>query len=209
MPYSHLFETDDTYMKFLPQILLTAAIIAVASGVMAFLLRPSSSGGIEITLPPPTPQQSQQIGVYITGAVQFPGVYSLLKDDRLEQVLQAAGGPTSEADLAAVNLAIRLSDEDHWHIPALGESSSAAAANSTTAKSTANAGSANKSKKIDLNSADVELLKTLPGIGDVRAQAILSYRNAHGPYLTVDDLLAVGGIGPATLESIRDLIEAR
>ena len=199
------------YMKFLPQILLTAAIIAVASGVMALVFRSSSPGGMQITLPTATPENSREVAVYITGAVQFPGVYSLVEGDRLQQALQAAGGPTSEADLAAVNLAVRLSDEDHWHIPAKGEPV-AAAANSTPANSPAAAKSistAGHPKIIDVNSADVELLKTLPSIGDVRARAILRYRDAHGPYPTVDDLLAVNGIGPATLESIRDLIEAR
>ena len=160
---------------------------------------------MEITLPVPTPQQSQQVGVYITGAVQFPGVYSLLEGDRLQQAIQAAGGPTAEADLTAINLAIRLSDEDHWHIPALGETRPGAAANSTSANTSVVAGQSNI---IDLNSADVDLLKTLPGIGDVRARAIVSYRTTHGPYPTVDDLLAVNGIGPATLESIREMVEA-
>lgn len=189
-------------IKFLPQILLTAAIIALVSGVMALVMRPSSPGGMQITLPSPTTENAEQVGVYVTGAVQFPGVYSLIEGDRVQQAIQAAGGPTADADLTAVNLASRLSDEDHWHIPALGEAP--VAPSTASAMSSAVAGS----PKIDVNLADVELLTTLPGIGEVRAQAIVSFREANGPYPAVDDLLAVNGIGPATLESIRDLIEA-
>lgn len=193
-------------MKFLPHILITAAIVAVVSGIMALVFQPSGSGGMQITLPSPTPVGSSEIGVYVTGAVQFPGVYSMAEGDRLQQALQAAGGPTADADLNAVNLAIRLRDEDHWNIPELGESPSAASANSfTVAGSPENAGS----PKVDVNSADVQSLKTLPGIGEVRANAIIVFRQTNGPFPTVDDLLAVNGIGSATLEAIRALIEAR
>ena len=209
VPYSRLSEAEIPYMKFLPQIIITAAIIAVASGIMAFISQPSS-GGVQITLPAPTPEQSREVGVYITGAVQFPGVYSLAEGDRLQQAVQAAGGPTADADLTAINLAARLSDEDHWHIPTLGEALSLAGP--ANADSTAVAGSpkiAGSPGLIDVNGADAELLRSLPGIGEVRANAILAFRETNGPFPTIDDLLAVNGIGPATLESIRDLIEAR
>ena len=63
--------------------------------------------------------------------------------------------------------------------------------------------------KINLNSADIEQFKTLPGIGDVRAQAIVSYRDANGPFAAIEDILDVQGIGAATLDSIRELIEVR
>ena len=191
-------------MKFLPQILITAAIIALASGVIAYISQPSSSGGMQIPLPAATPEKSRQVGVYITGAVQFPGVYSLTEGDRLQQALQAAGGPTADADLTAVNLAIRLRDEDHWNIPVIGDSLSAA--DSTNAGPSAIAGSPNK---INVNKANAELLQSLPGIGEVRANAIVGFRETNGPYPTVDDLLAVNGIGPTTLKTMRDLIEAR
>ena len=63
--------------------------------------------------------------------------------------------------------------------------------------------------KIDVNSATAATLDTLPGIGEVKAQAIVTFRESNGPFATVDDLLLVSGIGPATLDSIRDLVDAR
>jgi competence protein ComEA len=117
---------------------------------------------------------------------------------RLDQVVQAAGGATEDADLAAVNLAARVGDEDHWHVPRQGEEAQPQQASSSAT-----------SQKIDLNQADPELLKSLPGIGDVKAQAIISYRQANGPFPNVDALLGVPGIGAATLDGIRDLVEVR
>ncbi len=101
-----------------------------------------------------------------------------------------------------MNLASLLNDEDHWHIPTIGDSSPA------DIKTSANASTiASNPKK--MNSADVKLLETLPGIGEIRTKAMIGHRDANGPFPTMDDLLAVNSIGAATLESIRSLIEAR
>ena len=91
-----------------------------------------------------------------------------------------------------------MADEQHWHIPARGEEPPVA-----TGERIADSG------KIDLNSASVESLKSLPGIGDVKALAIVRYRQGNGPFSRVEDVLAVSGIGPATLEAIRELVEVR
>ena len=187
-------------MKFLPQILLIAAIIAVVSGAIALFIQPSDSEGVHITLPEPTTVISAQVGVYATGAIQFPGMSSLSEGDRVQQALQAAGGPTADADLTAVNLASLLNGENHWHIPAISESAPALTRTNANLSSSAYN---TKISKINVNSANVELLKTLPGIGEVRAKAMVGHRDANGPFPTVN------GIGPATLESIRSLIEAR
>ena len=137
--------------------------------------------------------------VYISGAVLSPGVYAVIEGDRLTRVVEAAGGATEDADLAAVNLAVRVADEDHWHIPRLGET---VPAETATAAGTL-------AGKIQINSADADELASLPGIGPVRAEAIMRYREANGPFFSAEDLLAVSGIGPVTLEAIRDLIEVR
>ena len=119
-------------------------------------------------------------------------------DGLLARVVEAAGGATEDADLGAVNLAARVADEDHWHIPRLGETAPA-----ETPPAGALAG------KVHINSADADELASLPGIGPVRAEAIMRYREATGPFSSAEDLLAVTGIGPVTLEAIRDLIEVR
>jgi competence protein ComEA len=92
----------------------------------------------------------------------------------------------------------RVRDEDHWHIPRVGEK--------PRPSSSAQPGVPGK---ININAATPEVLKTLPGIGDVKAKAIVAHRDTNGSFTKVDDLLRVTGIGPATLAAIRDLIEAR
>jgi competence protein ComEA len=180
-----------------PAVLIGAALAAVA-GAIFLIARESPSGGIEIVLPTPAAAGPIDLKVYVSGAVREPGFYEASPGHRLEDVVNMAGGPSSDADLDAINLATRVRDEDHWHIPRIGEEPQAAAGQQ-----------AGGSGRIDLNSADVGLLDTLPGIGEVKAQAIVKFRESNGPFATVDDLLAVSGIGPATLESIRDLVDAR
>lgn len=157
-----------------------------------------SGGAIEIARPTATAEPVVELKVYVTGAVRAPGVYALQQDSRLDEAIEAAGGAIDDADLTAVNLAARVTDEQHWHIPRVGE-----AARPPPTEAAVSSG------KLDLNSASVSLLKSLPNIGDVKAQAIVSYRDANGPFASVDALLEVNGIGPATLEAVRDLVVVR
>ena len=184
--------------------ILAAAILASAAGGVFLLVRTSgSSGGIEIVLPAATVVAPPDIKVYVTGAVRSPGVYDVAENSRLVDVVEAVGGATDDADLAAVNLASRVSDEQHFHVPRVREAVPEAPARSSPSTG------GDASGKIDLNSADVGALTTLPNIGDVKAKAIASYREANGPFPDVDAVLGVNGIGPATLDAIRDLVEAR
>ena len=186
-------------MKRLSLIVLAVAVVAAFAGaVMVIVKLPPKQDGFDITLPSATPSPESASRVYISGAVRFPGVYSVRDGDRLAQVVEAAGGAAPDADLDVVNLAARVKDEDHWHIPTTGES--------IQARVTQGSGT---STKIDVNSADVALLKSLPGIGDVKAQSIIDYRDTNGPFSSVEGLLDIRGIGPATLDAIRDLVEVR
>ena len=186
-------------MKLASQVVLVVAVVAaVAGGVVLFVRGPTSGNSIELVLPAATSVPETELKVYITGAVRLPGVYAVGLGSRLIDVVDAAGGPIRQADLAAVNLAVRVADEQHWHIPAQGEEPPVA-----TGERIADSG------KIDLNSASVESLKSLPGIGDVKALSIVRYRQGNGPFSRVEDVLAVSGIGPATLEAIRELVEVR
>ena len=195
-------------LKLVLNMVLGAAIVACVVGAGVLVLRDSRSpDGMEIILPPPTPvpvesQPVARIQVYVSGEVVRPGVYRLDPEHRVADALNAAGGPTSDADLDRINLALRLNDEDQVHVPAVG-STVAGQARETGAPNSTDPG------KLNLNTATVNELETLPGIGSVRAEAIVEHRNSHGPFERIDDLVEVSGIGDGILGSIRHLIEVR
>lgn len=180
--------------KTLLNAFLVIAAIAAISGALALLLRNDSNPGIEIVLPTPTP--TPELKVHISGAVRSPGVYTFQDGDRLQDVVNAAGGLLPEADPSAVNLAERMRDEGQFHIPKVGE----------TPAITPSTDSAPEDLLIDINIASVPLLQTLPGIGEVRAAAIVEYRETRGPFRTTLDIMKVSGIGSGVYEDIRDLI---
>ena len=134
------------------------------------------------------------ITVDVKGAVKQPGVYELRSDSRVHDAIHKAGGMTAEANSQSVNLAQKLSDEAVIYVPALGSSES---------PSTSSA-SAEKTGKVHLNRATESELQTVSGIGQKRAQDIIAYRDANGPFRSVDDLKNVSGIGEKTLEKLRD-----
>ena len=188
-------------MKAASQItLVLATLIAVVGGVVFLIRLAPSNDGVQLILPADTPTPSVTFKVYVSGAVRNPDVYAFDEGDRLKDAIEAAGGFTEDANRDAMNLSARLKDEDHWRIPRLGEEIS---------QETSSVQGANLSGKININSADIETLKRLPGIGDVKAQTIISYREANGPFSSVEELIDVRGIGPATLDAFRDMIEVR
>jgi competence protein ComEA len=134
---------------------------------------------------------TEEIRVYVTGAVQRPGVYPLTDGDRWIDALVAAGGPTADANLAAVNLARRARDEDKILVPSL---------------SGADVASASQSPLVDLNTASAEKLATLPGIGEVRAGRIIDSRERDGSFASVDELLERDLIPLSVFEEIADLV---
>ena len=183
-------------------ILLMVGIVATIAGGAVLLFRDSGSAdGITITLDEPalavTPTMYAEvpatIKVYVSGEARHPGVYELSADARLDDALQAAGGPTSDAALEVINLAKRLSDEDHIHIP--GQSDMGTRPMQTEASlPTASAGLSEQggSGRLNINTATVEELTTLPNIGPSRAAAIVDYREHEGPFSSIDDLMNVG-----------------
>ncbi|MFQ5860100.1 MAG: helix-hairpin-helix domain-containing protein [Dehalococcoidia bacterium] len=173
-----------------PLLLGVLLVVAVAGGVLLLVNR-SPGGAVEILLPTATP--TPELKVYMTGAVVNPGVYTLQPSARLEDALEAAGGPTGDADLQRVNLAQQVRDEDAFHIPRVGE---------PLPTSTPQG----QDGRVNLNTASQAELEQLPDIGPVKAQAIIEYRETNGPFRRVEDLLLVPGIGPATLQQLRELV---
>ena len=145
--------------------------------------------------PPPT--TAAALVVQAAGAVTTPGVYRVPPGSRVLDVVTAAGGPTSTADLGAVALAAKVVDGQRVYVPQRGEPPPA---------TTPGGGPGPPPAPLDLNAADRNALEGLPGVGPALAQAIVDYRDEHGPFHSIDDLLDVRGIGPAKLDGFRDLV---
>lgn len=144
------------------------------------------------------------ICIYVAGSVINPGVYNLAEGSRVYEAIEMAGGATPGADLASINLAKPLTDAEMVYVPAEGETPSASYA--AGAAPTSAAGGAQGSGPVNINTAGVEELKTLNGIGDSLAQAIVDDRERNGPFTSVDDLVRVSGIGAKTLARFADKV---
>jgi competence protein ComEA len=181
------------------RVLVTAvvAVVALALGGRS-LLRPTHT-----SVPPPihvarakAPAQTALVYVDVVGAVRRPGLYRLGTGARVADALARAGGPTRKADLELINLAALVADGEQIAVPRRGAAVSAAAGG----------GAAAASGPVHLNSATLEQLDELPGVGPVTAQKIVDYRTQHGGFDSVDELDAVAGIGPARLADLRPLV---
>lgn len=144
-----------------------------------------------------------EVVVHVAGAVASPGVQRLPTGARVVDAVDAAGGATPDADLARVNLAAPLVDGQQVYLVRQGEVPPPAVA--TGAPTGAGpGGAAGGDGPIDINRATATELEELPGVGPATAEAIISHRERHGPFASVDDLLDVRGIGDAKLEQIRE-----
>lgn len=176
--------------------LLLAVVVVVATVSLLLWSRPAPAR----VAPParagagasPSPSLSVVI-VHVGGAVRRPGLYEFPIGSRVADAIESAGGALRSSDLDALNLAELLVDGTKVAVPRAGEV--------TTALPTAASSSA--PAVIPLNSADQVMLETVPGIGPVTAAAIIARRTEVGAFASVDELLDVDGIGPATLEAIR------
>lgn len=177
---------------------LALSYILVA-GIAFLAARLPAPGGVQILPPVPTATPAP-VRVYVSGAVNAPGVYTLPPGSIAQDALLAAGGPLGEADLWLVNLAAPVSNGQQVHVPRVGEK--------VAQKSPSSGPTPSLSPPLNLNTATAAELEQLPGIGPSLAARIVQYRQEHGPFRTVDALLLVSGIGPATLERIRGLVTA-
>ena len=144
--------------------------------------------------------QEAVIFVDIKGEVKKPGVYQMKAGDRVKDAIDAAGGLTAEADSQKVNLAQRVEDQMVIVVPKIGEEGDAAIPAGATSKE------ASKEGKVNINTATVEELKTLKGVGEKKAEAIIEYRKKNGSFKTKEDLMKVRGIGKKLFESFEERI---
>jgi len=183
--------------RALAYVLALLAVLALA-GRVAFKDEPPAPPAAPLNLRA-EPAPARKLVVHVVGQVFKPGLYSLPDGSRVDDAISRAGGPKPRAALEAVNLAAPVADGQQIIVPSRQEAAQARAGGAV-------AGGAGGGR-VHLNSATLEQLDELPGIGPVTAQKILDYRTEHGAFGSVDELDAVPGIGPATLAELRDLVD--
>lgn len=155
------------------------------------------------------------IVVHVCGAVNEPGVYELAEDCRVMDAVLAAGGLREDADSEYVNLAATLSDGDKVRIPTkeevtqMSQGGSEWIDNGVITSQTQKNTEENGLQKVNINTADKELLCTLPGIGETRAESILAYRSEHGSFSQIEDIMQVSGIKESSFQKIKDQITVK
>ena len=189
-------------------IVLTGLTLAVVAGLL--LLWSHRPRAVPITISTPVPTATATITpvptpalvrVYVTGAVLHPDVYVLPAGSIVKDAIETAGGATSEADLDSVNLAVEVQDQQQVHVPRLGEAASPVLRSATPVLIATPAGG-----KVNINTASVEELDVLPGVGPTIAQRIVDYRTENGPFRSIEDLMQVKGIGSATFADLKDQV---
>ena len=144
---------------------------------------------------------NKEITVYISGEVKKAGIVILKSGDRLATAVEKLGGTTNKADLNKVNLAMKVEDEQHYIIPKIGEEVSEESVEVTNKEV-----SSQESSKININTATIEELDTLPGVGEATANKIVNHRSENGEFKTVEEIKNVNGIGDKKFENIKELI---
>ncbi|RJP54497.1 MAG: ComEA family DNA-binding protein [Anaerolineaceae bacterium] len=182
---------QDILKAFYPT--FVGVLIGLVLGGLLWIVARSPRGNSVALLPPPTPAP---LVVDVAGAVPRPGVYELPGGSRVNDAIEAAGGFLAEADKSTINLAAPLEDGQRLEIPFLAGVESVGA---TRVEEVA-------LELIDINTADVDTLITLPGIGPTLAQRIIDYRETYGDFYYIEDIMNVPGIGFDTFENIMDLI---
>ena len=211
-------------------ITVSGVILFLLAGSVTMFMQPSESPA-----PTPAPQQSAQLTpqtpppvptpqaepqndnepviwyVYVTGEVAKPGIVTLSEGARVFHAVDAAGGFTKDADTAAVNLAAVLADQTQIHVPAKSEQNRPQLIPNNPPQVVRVPGVASgirspASGLVDINRADLQELQRINGVGPAIAQRIIDYRNAHGAFSSVEDLINVKGIGNARLNQIRSQV---
>lgn len=191
------------------------AAVALAAGVLFYRAGTSGASGTETRAVPLGGSQSGETGaanststtldrvlVHVAGAVVRPGVYELSPGARVADAVELAGGALAEADLDRLNLASKVADGQRVGVPRRGEPLN----DGGVAASNAGAEDGTGGGLVNLNTASLTQLETLPGVGPATAAKIVSYRQERGGFKSVRDLLNIRGIGEARFTELRDRV---
>ena len=176
-----------------------AALLAVlvVAGRLAFKDAKGQSARPPVVAMRASPAPAKKLLVHVVGGVRRPGLYRLDDGSRVDDAVRMAGGPRPKAALDLINLAAPVADGQQVIVPLKGKNGAVGAADIPGAPP----------QPVHLNSATLEQLDTLPGIGPVTAQKILDYRTEHGAFSSVEELDSVPGIGPARLAELKELVD--
>lgn len=196
-----MIDTPDPSPRITILVFIVVVLAVIGGAVLLLATRPEP---VQITINPPVPTPTAApsatpapIMVYVTGAVQQPEqTYTLPAGSRAQDAIDAAGGTLDTADLARVNIAQILQDGDQIHVPEI------SAEGEEVVLPTPSGGI----RKVNVNTATLEDLMTLPGVGEALARRILEYRAENGNFTELADLDEVSGIGPAMLDNLQDLV---
>jgi competence protein ComEA len=175
----------------------------VLAGTLIYVSR-APAGEAIILQPAPT---EAPIAVHVIGAVPRPGLYEFSEGARVQDAIDAAGGLLASANANGLNLAALLEDGQQLDVPYSDGQAPVPGEDSFDLPSgTTDPSDNSDSELININTASLEELDSLPGIGPTTAQKIIEYREENGPFTVIEDIENVSGIGPATFENIKDLI---
>jgi competence protein ComEA len=175
-------------------------VVLVLAGRFVLGAGAASSGGdgaAEVVAQPLRAEAAPPVVVHVVGAVRVPGLYRLARGKRVADAVERAGGATGKADLALINLAAPVADGQQIVVPARAPPGAAAGEGG---------GGDAAAGPVHLNTATLEQLDELPGVGPVTAQKILDYREKHGAFSSLRELDAIPGIGPARLAQLSELV---
>lgn len=189
-------------MKQIAYVLIGLLFGFVLAGVL-FWVTHLQQGTAIVLEPAPT---KIPIEVQVIGGVVRPGVYTLPDGSRVQDAITAAGGLLAETDPSTINLVAKLIDGQQLVIPSGTNTSGRATSIPLFSVISTPGNNLSSSQLININTATLEELVALPGIGPTTAQKIIDYRNLHGPFSNIEDVMNVSGIGPATFDRIQGLI---
>jgi competence protein ComEA len=186
-------------MKQILYVLMGVLAGFILAGALLYVMRAPTGEPIALQPAPTKPP----IAVHVIGAVPHPGLYEFQKGARIQDAIDAAGGLLASSDPKSINLAALLEDGQKLDIPYKEGQQPVETPGVNLPGETPTPSSEDL---ININTASLEELDSLPGIGPTTAQKIIDYRDANGPFGQIEDIMNVSGIGPATFEELKDLI---
>lgn len=193
------------------------AIACLLMGLMGFIVWgfthsqiEEDRATVEITTEAIVAESTQEVSttvilyVDVKGAVNHPGVYQVSPNSRVQDAIQLAGGLTNEADQKQINFAQRLEDQMVVNVPKIGEEKGQEVTITNAKDTSGNQGA--KDSKVNINTATIEQLMTLKGVGQKKAEAIIEYRKKNGSFKSKEELMKVRGIGKKMFETFQERV---